>query len=89
MMMRQDVKWKLTVLSVQQDFEAVGLIVVERLPDFVDGLLVRQLSVHKTRRYEKNNSDQYWPDLFTFIPVLQYIVLSYHKVTIKFYVDFL
>lgn len=38
----------LTVLSVQQDFEAVGLVVVERLPDLVDGLLVRQLSVHKT-----------------------------------------
>lgn len=38
----------LTVLSVEQDLEAVGLVVVERLSDFLDGLLVRQLSVHKT-----------------------------------------
>lgn len=41
-------KWALTVLSVQQHFKAVGLVVVERLPDFVDGLLVRELSVHET-----------------------------------------
>lgn len=50
----QEMKRALTVLSVQQDFEAVGLIVVERLPDFVDGLLVRQLSVHKTRKETTN-----------------------------------
>lgn len=40
----------LTVLSVKQDFKAVGFIVVERLSDFVDGLLVRQLSVHETEK---------------------------------------
>lgn len=40
----------LTVLSVQKDFKAVGLVVVEGLSDFVDGLLVRQLSVHETGR---------------------------------------
>lgn len=43
----------LTVLPVEQDFEAVGLIVVKRLSDFVDGLLVRQLSVHKTGKRKR------------------------------------
>lgn len=43
----------LTVLSVKQDFKAVGFIVVERLSDFVDGLFVRQLAVHETEIKEK------------------------------------
>ena len=37
----------LTVLPVEKDLEALGLVVVEGLADFVDGLLVRELSVHE------------------------------------------
>lgn len=54
---------RLTVLSVQQDFKAVGLIVVERLPDFVDGLLVRQLSIHETEKEKgdmRKSTDECW-----------------------------
>ena len=46
----------LTVLSVQQHLEAVGLIVVEGLSDFVYGLFVRQLPVHETGKEGEQKS---------------------------------
>lgn len=46
----------LTVLPVEQHLEAVGLIVIEGLSDFVYGPLIRQLPVHKTGRETSNGT---------------------------------
>lgn len=42
----------LTVLLIEQDFKAIGLIAVKSLSDFVYCLLVCQFTIHKTARGE-------------------------------------
>ena len=51
----------LTVLPVQQNLEAVGLIIIKGLSDFLYRLFVCQFSVHETiKQKEQSTNDQHF-----------------------------
>lgn len=46
----------LTVLLVHQDLEGVRFIVLKCLPDLLRGVLLRELSIHETRRHTQHDN---------------------------------